>query len=133
MTRPIRTATPAALAIGAALTAATPAQTQESSIEQAGPGPYVVQFVRFESSLSREEVLRAAAKRKPMFEAMPGLVQKYYLELDAPNSYGGIYIWESAEAMAAFRQSEEFKTIPAAYGIATPPEVEIISSLYSLR
>lgn len=94
---------------------------------------HVVQFVKFESKLPRETVLAAALERKPQFEKIPGLVQKYYMELDAPNSYGGIYVWESKEAMAAFTQTDLFKTIPAAYGVASKPDVEIIPMLFPLR
>ena len=119
-----------AAAAVAASVAGTAVAQDSTAPDTAG---YVVQFVRFESSLPREEVLAAANERRPIFEAMPGLVQKYYLELDAPNSYGGIYIWESAEAMAAFRETELFKSIPAAYGIASKPEVDVIPVLFPLR
>ena len=94
---------------------------------------HIVQFVKFESALPRDEVLDAAAERKPLFEAMPGLVQKYYLELDEPNTYGGIYIWKDKASMAAFLQTDLFKGIPAAYGIKSKPQVDIIPVLYPLR
>lgn len=35
--------------------------------------------------------------------------------------------------MAAFMQSDLFKAIPAAYGIASKPTVELIPVLYPLR
>jgi len=108
-------------------TAESPAQPV---LDQSG---HVVQFVRFESKLSRDAVLAAAQERKPGFAAMPGLVQKYYLELDEPNTYGGIYIWESKAAMAAFTKTNIFRSIPAAYGIASAPQVEIIPVLFPLR
>lgn len=122
--------TAAALAAAATTSTATAGDTNMSMQDTSG---HVVQFVRFESALPREAVLAAAEERKPIFEAMPGLVQKYYVELDAPNSYGGIYIWESKEAMLAFRETEIFKTIPAAYGIASQPDVDIIPILFPLR
>ena len=122
--------TAAAAAIAATLTASAGAAQDANPLDNLG---YVVQFVRFESNLPKEEVLAAANERRPLFEAMPGLVQKYYLELNEPNSYGGIYIWESKEAMAAFRDTDIFKGIPAAYGIASPPQVDIIPVLFPLR
>lgn len=86
----------AKIAITAAMIAAAPLAGQGNTTEPADAATvepkHIVQFVRFESSLPREAVLKAAAERKPLFEAMPGLVQKYYLELDAANTYGGIYI-----------------------------------------
>ena len=94
---------------------------------------FIVQIVKFESNKTREEVLAAADERKPQFEAMEGLLQKYYLEMDAPNTYGGVYIWKDRASMAAFLESDLFKGIPAAYGIASAPQVQIASGLYPLR
>lgn len=122
--------TATAAAVVASVAAASSVAQEANPLDNLG---YVVQFVRFESSLAREDVLAAANERRPLFEAMPGLVQKYYLELDEPNSYGGIYIWESKEAMAAFRETDIFKGIPAAYGIASQPQVDIIPVMFPLR
>ena len=94
---------------------------------------FVVQIVKFQSNKSRDEVLAAADERKPQFEAMEGLVQKYYLEMEEPNTYGGVYIWKNKAAMAAFLASDLFKGIPAAYGISSAPQVQIASGLYPLR
>ena len=94
---------------------------------------FIVQIVKFESNKTREEVLAAADERKPQFDAMEGLLQKYYLEMDAPNTYGGVYIWKDRASMAAFLESDLFKGIPAAYGIASAPQVQIASGLYPLR
>jgi hypothetical protein len=52
-------------------------------------------------------------------------VQKYYLELSEPNHYGGVMLWESKEALAAFQQSELCKTIPSAYGVKGAPCIKI--------
>lgn len=122
--------TAAAAAIATTLTASAGAAQDANPLDNLGN---VVQFVRFESNLSRDEVLAAANERRPLFEAMPGLVQKYCLELNEPNTYGGIYIWEIKEAMAAFRETDIFKGIPAAYGIASQPQIDVIPVLYPLR
>ena len=117
-------------AAGAALATVLAATPMAATADAPG---FIVQIVQFESNKTREEVLAAADERKPMFEAMEGLVQKYYVELDAPNHYGGVYIWKDKAAMAAFRESDLFKGIPAAYGIASQPKVDIIPVLYPLR
>jgi len=117
-------------AAGAALASVL---TASPMIANAEAPAFVVQIVQFESNKTREEVLAAAAERKPQFEAMEGLIQKYYLEMDAPNSYGGVYIWKDKAAMAAFLESDLFKGIPAAYGIASAPHVQIAPGLYPLR
>ncbi|QMU57399.1 MAG: hypothetical protein GKR98_03780 [Boseongicola sp.] len=93
----------------------------------------MIQFVQFETSLSDAEVRAVADARKPDFQAIPDLHQKYYLKLNAPNQYGGFYIWDSPSAMASFRDSELAKTIPAAYGIVGAPKVDIHELIMALR
>lgn len=93
----------------------------------------IVQFVQFETALTEEEVVAVANARLPQFRAIPGLVQKYYLKLDKPNHYGGFYIWESREALMAFRESELAKTIPSAYRVVGAPDVDIHQLLFPLR
>jgi heme-degrading monooxygenase HmoA len=93
----------------------------------------IVQFVRFESSLTYDEVLAVARRRKPDFEALAGLLQKYYVALDAPNTYGGIYVWESKQALDAFRETDLFASIPEAYGVQGQPQVELFDGLFALR
>ncbi len=119
-------------AAGAALASALAASPMASNAEEPS---FIVQIVQFESNKTRDEVLAAAGERKPQFDAMEGLVQKYYLEMDAPNTYGGVYIWKDKASMAAFLHSDLFKGIPAAYGIAgaLAPNVQVASGLYPLR
>jgi heme-degrading monooxygenase HmoA len=93
----------------------------------------IVQFVQFETSLSEDEIMAVAEERAPQFRAIPSLIQKFYLKLDKPNHYGGFYIWESAEALAKYRQSELAKSIPAAYRIVGAPEVSVYEMLFPLR
>ena len=93
----------------------------------------IVQFVQFESSLSETEVRAVAEERLPQFRAIPTLVQKYYLKLARPNHYGGFYLWESAEALAQFRESDLARTIPPAYKIVGAPDVGIHQLMFPLR
>lgn len=93
----------------------------------------IVQFVKFETSLSQEDVLAVAEERLPQFRAIPSLVQKYYVKLPEPNRYGGIYIWESHEALSEFRDSELAKTIASAYKVVGAPDVGIHEVLFPLR
>lgn len=93
----------------------------------------IAQFIKFETSLSEEKVIAISKERMPQFQKVPGLVQKHYLKLDEPNHYGGFYMWESREAMAAFRETELAKTIPSAYQIVRPPEITVQELLFSLR
>lgn len=93
----------------------------------------IVQFVQFETSLSEEEVRAVAEERLPQFRAIPSLVQKFYLKLAGENRYGGFYVWESREALAAFRESDLAKSIPSAYKIVGTPKVDVHELLFPLR
>jgi heme-degrading monooxygenase HmoA len=84
----------------------------------------LIQTVKFESTLPEADVLRIADERADAYRAVPGLVQKYYVRIDH-NRYCGVMIWESKEALAAFRDSELFRTVPMAYGVKGAPAVEV--------
>ena len=59
-------------------------------------------------------------------------MQKFYGRDESTGAYCGIYFFESQEALAAYRQSELAKTIPAAYE-AVEVRPEVYDVLYSLR
>lgn len=92
-----------------------------------------VQFVKFESGLTDDDVRRTMEERAPQFRALPGLVQKYYVHEPETGEYAGIYIWESEEALDEFRNSDLARSIPAAYEVAGAPRVEILEVLFPLR
>ncbi len=89
--------------------------------------------MRFESALPEEEILQVAADRLDDFKLLPGLLQKYYVKFDGPNQFGGIYVWDSKEALAAFRESDLAASIPEAYKVQGKPRVETIDGLFTLR
>ncbi len=93
----------------------------------------MIQFVQFQTSLSEAEVRAVATERLPEFRAIPTLVQKYYLKLGKPNHYGGFYIWDSPEAMAAYRDSDLAKTIASAYKVIGTPDIGIHELMFPLR
>ncbi len=93
----------------------------------------IIQIVRLESALSEEEIIETANERADRFRALPGLIQKYYVKLDEPDQYGGVYIWDSMESLAAFRESDLAAGIPAAYQVTKPPSVEVLDVLFQLR
>ena len=89
-----------------------------------------VLFVRITSDLGDDELDRRLAERRPRFLDVPGLVQKIYGR-DAVGAVCGIYVFESDEALAAFRESELARTIPAAYE-ATDVRREVYEVLLTL-
>lgn len=93
----------------------------------------LIQTVQFESTLPEAEVLRRADERADAYRAVPGLVQKYYTRLDEPNHYGGVMLWESPEALAAFRETELSRTIPTTYGVKGAPRVQVLEVFDVLR
>ena len=93
----------------------------------------ILQVIKLKSNLPEEELLSRATDRKPQFEATPGLLQKYYVKTSEPGQYGGIYVWESAEHLQAFRASDLAKSIPEAYEITEAPDVEIMDIMFQLR
>jgi heme-degrading monooxygenase HmoA len=93
----------------------------------------VILIVKFETTLSEAEVLATARNRVDEFRSLPGLLQKYYVKLGQPNRYGGIYVWDSMESLRAYRASDLAATIPEAYKVTGPPEVEVLDSLFQLR
>ena len=93
----------------------------------------IIQFVQFETSLSEEETIAVARERFDAYAAVPGLVQKYYVKLNKPNHYGGIMIWDSPEALQAFRETDLAKSVPAAYSVIGAPDVDIHELMFPLR
>ncbi len=92
----------------------------------------LIQTVQFESVLPEKEALRIANERAEAYRAVPGLVQKYYVKLN-DNQWRGVLLWESKEALAAFRDTELSRTIPTAYGVKGAPSVELVEVFLTLR
>jgi hypothetical protein len=92
----------------------------------------IVQTVKFETSLSFDEVINTAKSRSGFFQELPGLVHKYYVALQTPNHYGGIYVWQSKEAMETFWATEHAGKIPEAYGVVGEPCIKVMEGLFDL-
>ncbi len=93
----------------------------------------LVQFVKFETTLDHDGIKKVALDRFADYEAIPGLVQKYYLKLDGENRYGGIMIWDSPESLASFHESDLAKTIGTAYKVTEAPSVCVHQLMFPLR
>jgi heme-degrading monooxygenase HmoA len=93
----------------------------------------VIQFVKFKSGLSEEELLEVAHDRLPQFQALSGLVQKYYFKDEREGKFGGIYIWDSMESLQAFRNSDLAASIPKAYKTLEAPDIQVLDLLFPLR
>ena len=92
----------------------------------------VVLLVRIRTALDPDELARRASERRSLFEAVPGLLQKIYIRNEATGEVGGLYFFESREHLAAFRDSELARSIPAAYE-ATDVRPEVFDVMVTLR
>lgn len=93
----------------------------------------IMQTIKFQSSLSKEEVMKIAEERAPQFRALPGLVQKYYVIGNQQGHFGGVYIWDSMESLISYRESELAASIPDAYKLIGSPDIEIHEVAFQLR
>lgn len=93
----------------------------------------ILQIIKLKSNLPEEELLKRAREREPQFNAIPGLIQKYYVKTSEAGEYGGIYVWDSSESLQSYRESDLAKSIPEAYEINEAPNIEIMNILFQLR
>ncbi|WP_406683400.1 YdhR family protein [Seonamhaeicola sp. MEBiC1930] len=93
----------------------------------------ILQFVKLKSKLPEEDILNKAKERKSEFEAIPGLLQKYYVKMNEEGNYGGLYVWDSKESLMAFKESGLAKSIPQAYEVVEAPNVDIMNIMFQLR
>jgi heme-degrading monooxygenase HmoA len=93
----------------------------------------ILQIIRLKSKLPEDELLRRAKEREPQFRAIPGLLQKYYVKMGDSGQYGGVYVWDSKESLNAYRESSLAASIPEAYEIMEPPNIEVLDILFQLR
>lgn len=93
----------------------------------------VILFVKFKSGLSEAELVKTAEERAPRFGELPGLIQKYYVKERQTGEVAGIYLWDSAESLQEFQQSELRRSIPDAYKIESPPRIKILDMVFTLR
>ncbi|MCT4623961.1 MAG: hypothetical protein N4A46_10090 [Schleiferiaceae bacterium] len=93
----------------------------------------IMQMVRLRTKLSMEELLKIANERAPKFRALPGLIQKYYVNLPEPDMYAGVYIWDTKSSLLEFKESELAATIAKSYEALEAPHVEIGDILFALR
>jgi len=93
----------------------------------------IIQIIKLKSELDEKEILKIARNREPQFQAIPGLIQKYYVRAELPYHFAGIYIWDSMESLKTYRESELAASIPKAYKLIEPPDFEILDVMFQLR
>ena len=93
-----------------------------------------VQIINFKlKDMSDSDYRKACDDLAPAFASVPGLMAKVWLASPSTNTYGGVYLWESAEALQEFKQSDLAATIASAYKGIEKPSVEVVDILFQLR
>ena len=77
--------------------------------------------------------MKIASERAPEFRALPGLLQKYYLQDPVTGELCGAYLWRSKEDFEAYRTSELRASIGKAYQVEGEPQVQVLRMLMPLR
>jgi len=67
--------------------------------------------------LSEEDFARGSDEVAPAFAAVPGLVSKVWLADRAEGIFGGVYTFESAEALDDYLQSDLWAAVGATPGL----------------
>jgi len=70
-----------------------------------------IQIINFNWDISEEGYDEAAIEGAPIFANIDGLIIKNMLYNHETKTYGGCYMWETKEAMEAYKQGEIFKSI----------------------
>jgi hypothetical protein len=71
-----------------------------------------IQIVNFHlNELSDADFRGACDELAPAFAELPGLISKVWLANRDANTYGGVYTWESREAMDEYSKSELFASV----------------------
>jgi len=76
------------------------------------------------SKIDRASLEAGMAKTVPEFQALPGLIRKYYTISD-DQKFGGIYLWASRKAAEAHFNDDWRARMARSYG--SPPEVVYFS------
>lgn len=90
-------------------------------------------IVRGKTELSEAELERIMKERAPQFQALSGLIQKYYIKTKNPGEFGGVYIWDSIASFQAYKESDLVKSIAEAYQLTEKPSTELIDIMFELR
>ena len=71
-----------------------------------------IQIINFNlNDLTHQDYASACDEISQTFADLPGLISKHWLANEETNTYGGVYFWESKEAMQNYLESEVFSQV----------------------
>ena len=81
------------------------------------------------NDLSRTEYEAVCDEVSFAFAAVPGLISKKWLANDETNTYGGVYLWESKQAMLDYQASELYESLGSnpAFANIMATDIELLS------
>ena len=84
----------------------------------------IVSILRFRSGLTDEEVQDLYEACADRYQQVPSLVEKLYLRYRS-GDHGALYVWESDDALEAFRASDLGRSIGPTYKVEGEPVTEL--------
>ena len=93
----------------------------------------IVQLVRYGSRLTHDEVMERFEGRSDRYREVPGLLQKYYVRYSQTDEYGGVYVWESEEALQKWRDTNLAGTLAETYQVTHGPTSEVAEVMLLLH
>ena len=93
----------------------------------------IVHLVRYGSGLTYDEVMARFQGRSDRYRVVPGLLQKYYVHYLETDEYGGVYIWESEEALKKWRETNLAGTLAETYRVTEGPTSELAEVMLVLH
>jgi heme-degrading monooxygenase HmoA len=87
----------------------------------------------FKSGLSSTELLKVSEGRESQYLEVKGLIQKYYVQVKEMDRVGGVFVFDTEESLAAFRESDLAKSTGEAYRFTEPPHTRVLDIVKTLR
>lgn len=89
--------------------------------------------IRFRSAKTTQEMAAMSDASLPMFQKLPGLIQKYYVANRETDEVGGVYIWETSEHLQTYLAGPIVKAMPERFAMPEPPRIEILDVNQHIR
>ncbi|KQL46036.1 hypothetical protein AN963_13605 [Brevibacillus choshinensis] len=89
--------------------------------------------MRFKSNKSAEELRQLSEAGFEKFRSLNGLIQKYYVKNEETGEVGGVYLWESEQALSEYLNGPIIKSLPERFELKEPLSIEIVDVQYTLR
>ena len=93
----------------------------------------IIELVRFGSRRTYDEVLERFEAGSDKYRQVPGLLQKYYVHYPETDEYGGVYVWDSEDALQAWRKIYPLSTLTGTYQVKGEPHREVLDVMVVLH